>query len=80
MTSCGSVFNSSCRNIIDYRDNLATISQNIVMMFFRLSHRPTRKYPGSVEYTVGGCSSSRHKHALVSIRIELALVRIAKSS
>ena len=39
-TSCGFVFNSSCRNIIDYRDNLATISQNIVIMFFWLSHSP----------------------------------------
>ena len=28
------VFNSSYRNIIDYHDNLATISQNIVIMFF----------------------------------------------
>ena len=39
-TSCGFVFNSSYHNIIDYRDNLATISQNI-MMFFWLLHRPT---------------------------------------
>ena len=34
MISCGFVYNSSYLNIIDYRDNLATISQNIVIMFF----------------------------------------------
>ena len=33
-TSCGFVFNSSYCNIINYWDNLATISQNIVIMFF----------------------------------------------
>ena len=39
----GFVFKSNYRDIIDYRDNLATISQNIVIMFFWLSHRPTKK-------------------------------------
>ena len=32
-TSCGVVFNSSYRNIIDYGDNLARISQNIMIIF-----------------------------------------------
>ena len=55
------VFNSSYRNIIDYRDTLATISQNIVIMFFWLSHRPTHGHhrhtpftlPHSVHYLCG---------------------------
>ena len=34
MTSCGFVFNYSYHNIIDYRDNLARILWNIVIMFF----------------------------------------------
>ena len=37
-TSCGFAVNSSYRDIIDYRDNLQRISQNIVIIF--LSHRP----------------------------------------
>ena len=44
------VFNSRYRNIIDYRDNLATILQNIVIMFFWLSHRPS--YIREYHYTV----------------------------
>ena len=45
MTSSGFGFNSSYRNIINYRDNLAIISQNIVIMFFWLSHRPRAFVP-----------------------------------
>ena len=40
-TSCGFVFNFSYRNIFDYGNNLAKISQIVVIMFFWLSHRST---------------------------------------
>ena len=38
-TFCGYSVNSSYRNIIDYRDNLVRISQNIEIAIFWLSHR-----------------------------------------
>ena len=39
-TSCGFAFNSSYCDIIDYRDNLVRISQNIVISLFWLLYRP----------------------------------------
>ena len=49
-TSCGFAFNSSYHNIIDYHDNLARISQNIVIIFFG--------YRTGLHYT-------RHVHAQI---------------
>ena len=42
--SCGFVVNSSYRDIIDYRDILQRISQNIAIMYFWLLHRPNEHF------------------------------------
>ena len=42
--SCGFAVNSSYRDIIDYRDYLQRISQNIAIMYFWLLHSPTHNY------------------------------------
>ena len=41
-TSYGFAANSSYCNIINYQDNVVRISQNIVIILFLLSHRPTK--------------------------------------